>query len=516
MTIAINPNLTDISLCEVITGWSLGTINAVDNIQGTNCIGLQVKAALSAIIKYDMGVGGTNFTGKHLFAWLKCNGVVDTKALGGFRLYVEDTSGNYGVWYVGGKDTSPMGWSPYVIDPASTPTTGVGTVNVALIRYVGCQFKTLTSALGSTLNVFWDAFRYGTGLTITSGTADAITFENIFAQDDNSTYKWGVVTKTFGCYLLQGLLTFGGTGSENIDFIDKNQIVLFPDNSFVSSTFYGIKVLAGSGTINFTLGEKSGTAGIKGCILKAIGTKTFSFDVSDTDIDKLQLYGCLFKGAGTITLLPNATNREVLNCNFDTCGELLANTCIMTNCNFISAVNKAIKIESASHNITHCNFIGNPTAIEITVATTISFSYLIFSGNTYVVLNSSGSAITVQYTNSEADNWNYDPAGSQVTFQTSITLTVRHVKTGSEPAEYVRCYIEKESDHSEIMNQDATVADDQNAGYYKATKSYTVTGIVVVVRAREKGYLPFEMKVTITSNGLDVTAVWIPDPNYQP
>ena len=66
------------------------------------------------------------------------------------------------------------------------------------------------------------------------------------------------------------------------------------------------------------------------------------------------------------------------------------------------------------------------------------------------------------------------------------------------------------------MNADATVADDQNTGYYKASMNYTATGIVVVVRAREKGWLPFETEGTITSNGLDVTAVWTADPNFTP
>lgn len=403
MAISVTPNLTDISMCEVITGWSSGTINAIDQIQYNNCIGLQVKATTSAIIKYDMGAGGTSFTGKHLYGWLKVNGTPDTKAAGGLRLYVEDTSGNFGVWYVGGKDT-PGGWQCYVIDPASTPTTGTGTIVVSAIRYVGCQFKTLSSALGSTLNCFWDAFRYGTGLTVTSGVADAITFENIFAEDDNTNNKYGVVTKAYGAYIVQGLLTFGGTGTENIDFVDKNQIVLFPDNTFVSTSFYGIQVLAGSGTVNFTLGEKSGTAGIKGCYLKAVGTRTFSFNVSDTDIDKMLLYGCTFKSAGATTFLPTAANREVLNCTFDTCGEVIADTVAITNCNFFSAAADALQISSESHGVTYCNFIGCSRGIDFTSGSTFSATGLKFTNCTYDLKNSTGGAITINCTAGTGSN----------------------------------------------------------------------------------------------------------------
>lgn len=432
MAITVTPNLTDISLCEATTGWSSGALNSLagDQLQGTYCMALQVKATTSAIIKYDMT--SANFTGKHLYGWLKVNGTVDTKANGGFRLYVEDTSGNYGVWYVGGKDTGTVsgGWQCYVIDPASTPTTGSGTVNVSLVRYVGCQFKTLTSVVSTTQNCFWDAFRYGTGLTINSLSSDTITFENIFTQDDSTTYKWGVVTKVVGCYVIQGKLTFGDTGTGSISFVDTNQIVLFPDNAFVSTTCYGIEVLANStGTINFTLGSKSGSSGVQGCVLKAVGTRTFTFTASNTNIDILKLYGTTFIKAGTITLLPNVTGREVLNCNFNTCGEVTADTCVITSCNFISSTGNALLLTS-SHNVTYCSFISCVNATHLNTAGPYTYSYLTFSGNTYDVNNTYGSSITVNLSNSNATTYTgsavvfvADPVTISVTALDAVTLT---------------------------------------------------------------------------------------------
>lgn len=38
MTGTITPNLTDISLCEAATGWSLGTADVDSFIQGAACI----------------------------------------------------------------------------------------------------------------------------------------------------------------------------------------------------------------------------------------------------------------------------------------------------------------------------------------------------------------------------------------------------------------------------------------------------------------------------------------------
>ena len=430
MAILVTPNLTDISLCEVVTGWSAGAVNSDYALQGTYCLGIQVKATTSAINSYTFGTAA-NMTGKHIYIWMMVAGLPDTKANGGYRIYVETDASNYGVWYVAGKDTFPGGWGCFVIDPASTPTTGLGTVNPASVAKIGVQFKTLSTIAGTTLNCFWDACRYGTGLTITSGATDAIDFEDIFAVDDNTTYKYGVVTKAAGgAYLIQGKLIFGGTVAENIDFVDTNQIVLFPSNSFVSDTFYGITVQCGTGTTNFTLGEKSGTAGIKGCVLKAAGTKKFSVDLSDTDNDKIQLYGSSFINAGVITLLPTATNREVLNCSFDTCSEMVVNTCIMTNCNFISAAAASIKISSTSFNVTESNFISCVNGTLIDTVGTYPFDALMFTGCTYDVNNTSGSEITVQKLNG-SNPTTY--TGSLVTFTAPPVDTTVVVKTSDTP-----------------------------------------------------------------------------------
>ena len=97
-------------------------------------------------------------------------------------------------------------------------------------------------------------------------------------------------------------------------------------------------------------------------------------------------------------------------------------------------------------------------------------------------------------------------------------MTVRGVKTGSEPTNYVRVRVEKTSDGSEILNASASTTDDLNAGYYKYSVSYNYPGtaVPVIVKARYKGYIPFTTSGTITENGLDITAVWLADPNFTP
>jgi len=48
-----------------------------------------------------------------------------------------------------------------------------------------------------------------------------------------------------------------------------------------------------------------------------------------------------------------------------------------------------------------------------------------------------------------------------------------------------------------------------DAGVYRATQDYNFLGNQpVTVRAKLKGFIPFETTGTITSNGLTVTAIW--------
>ena len=516
MSIAVTPNLTDISLCDVLGLWT-GSSIAIDGtlmVQGAGCCSIQVKATTSATQLWTYTeANGIDMTGKHIYIWMMVTGVVDTKANGGYRIYVEDKDGNNSLFYVGGKDTHPGGWGCFVVNPASTVrTSGTGTVNPLYIKKVGVAFKTLSTALGSVKNCFWDACRYGTGLTITSGATDAINFEAIYNADMDAalTYRWGVVTKgSGGIYLIQGLLTFGGTGAENIDFVDKGQIIVFPDNSFVSDTFYGIQVLAGSGVINFILGEKSGTAGIKGCLLKAPGIKTFSLNVSDSDIDKMQLYGCNFNNAGIITLLPNAANREVLNCSFEGCSGLVINTCVVLNCNFISSDAEAILMSSISHNITYCNFIACPVGVKIDTynASAYPFNSLIFTNCTKHVNNTSGQTLIVGNANgSNASTY----VGTLVNFVGSVVLTMIVKDEAGNGINNAWAYIDDSLDEPPfIMNKLTALVNEVNG---VATETYTGAPINATRwRVRKYGYKNFKQLIDIGSLNISLPVTLVLD-----
>ena len=504
MAISLTPLLTLINNCDAITGWSAGTLDTSTFREGTGSLGAKVSAALGVVYKYDQGgAGGVNMTGEHFFVWMMSTSTIDTLANGGMRIYAEDTSANWIEWWVGGSDNYGGGWQRFCVSSGATGQLTSGTYNPAAHRYIGIRFK--ATGKSTVNNTFWDFLHYGSGIKIKSAATDNITWQNVFAADDAAAY--GIVSKLRGMFFIQGRLEFGDTSSGDIDFLDTSQIVLFQDSPRVASTLYQVIIQGNAaGTTNFQLGSKSGESGISGCILKSGGATKFSITATDTNIDELKLYGCTFLDAGTISLPSNTTGREVLNCSFEVCAQVLADTCIVKNCNLVSSGARAIKMSSTSHNITSSNFINCPQAVEINVAGTYTFNALKFSGNTTDIDNTSGGLVTVNCANGS----NPSTYTGSTTINNTVTLEINGVSYGT------KCRIEKTSDGSALLSGTAITLDDTGVTY-KATAQWNfVPSTQVRVKARLAGYLPFQSTTTIPTGGLTVTAVWQTDPNYTP
>lgn len=436
MGITITPTgyLTDVDLCEAVGSWTSLTsgapsLDTVQQIQGSGCMATQAKATMSDTYYYP---GSWNLTGKHVYIWMNVNGL--TASSDGYQIYLYDGT-NSGYWYVGGG-LQHQGWNCFVIDPSTTPDSG-SSVTVSSITRIGVRFNVLTSVVGTAKNCFWDAVRVGDGYKITSLDTDTITLEDIYNADSSSSYSYGIVGKKNGVYTIQGKLRFGDDTSGDIVFSDSAQVVVFPDNSKVSDSFYGIEVLANSGgTTKFQLGTKSGDSGISGCVLKAIGSKSFSFDVSDGDIDELKIYGTSFLGGGAISFPAAASGREVISCNFEECGQVVPSSVSMRKCNFINTSDAdSALLWNEDIDIGECSFISNTNGAGIEMPSAVGSPYvydnLQFSGNTYDVYNSSGSAIVISKTNGSNPS-TYE--GSTVTFvgaAVDTVITVKDLSTGS-------------------------------------------------------------------------------------
>jgi len=174
--------------------------------------------------------------------------------------------------------------------------------------------------------------------------------------------------------------------------------------------------------------------------------------------------------------------------------------------------------------LTDLNFSSytSKTAVNITTAGTYTFDGCTWDGSgTYEIETSHASGlVTIVLTNgstalvlADIDN----SGGGTVAIQNNVDLEINGVTTGSEPTNYVRCHIEAtaggpESVGTILMNEEAQTV---SGSFYKATEAYNyVSDQPVIIRARYKGYLPFETTGTVTNVGLTVTAIWQDDPNY--
>lgn len=303
MSLTVTPNLTDstVSLCNEITSWAGGiqqfAVEPNVKVEGTNSLCAWIDATTSAIEYFALPATVDMSDGMHVYVWMYCSGIVDTRANGGFRIVLYSGTTNYATFFVGGNDSHKAKWNLVFCDASATPDLETGTFDPSAVTHIGIQFKTLTNAIkkGQTFvqNCFWDAIRWGYGLTITSGSSDQITPQDIADADTTSN---GIVQIINGAAVISGKLVFGGTGTENIDFVADNWIMVYPDNPYASDDLNTILVLGnGTGITNFN---------ILGSFIKAL-TKPAVLAFSGENINELNVLGSTLVTIGESEFIDN-------------------------------------------------------------------------------------------------------------------------------------------------------------------------------------------------------------------
>ena len=147
---------------------------------------------------------------------------------------------------------------------------------------------------------------------------------------------------------------------------------------------------------------------------------------------------------------------------------------------------------------------------------TLSFDNVTVTGNVYN--DDVSHTLTINATNGTSITAGDAGTGNGQTYiQHPVILSIGGVTSGNEPASYARCHIEAASGGPEtvgtvLMNKEAQETD---GSLYKATTTYNYkSDQPVIVRARYKGYLPFTLEGVVTSGGINVSAIWLEDPNY--
>ena len=449
---------------------------------------------------------------------------------------IPSSTNKWAKWYINGSDKFKEGWNFFLIDTRKTPSaTNGGWVSgdLATTYRIGAGTVTISSWRADWFYVDWMC--YGRPIYTLKGDGSTVADWADFLNDSETNVN-GLIQDINGAFAVSCGIQFGDDAqTATTTFVDAtNQAINFKRYTY----YYGGEVdalnytdyyiISAEGAASYgtsvTLGSLIGSdEGLLGGAFRNLDptniTVHIDFNTDQAHITALNMYGVTFSGISGNIDLGNNNSFKYYSCTFIDCEQVDANGgCSIRNCFIIdtSSTSGAL-LWNESIDIQKCKFISNTigAAIQHPSAVGSPYSYygLSFSGNTYDVNNTSGSSITVNY-DSACSPPPSTYTGSTVTFQTSITITVRHVKSGDEPSEYARVAVYRQSDMYEIMNKDADVADDQNPTYYKASTSWTQSGITVIVRARETGYLPFEVILTVPAGGLDVTAVWIEDPNY--
>jgi len=427
-----------INLCENENDWTGSTPSDVTDFfkEGLQCIGFEFidSGANDSEISVTEDLSGTT----HLRMWFMCSALkeLDTDANGGIQVYLSDGA-NTGYWNVSGSTTYLGGWYNLVVDLSAAVSSGTKPT-MTTITTLGIRVN-LTTGSKKAQNTWIDHIYAGDGLIVygDNGAGGAIDFDDILAEDEDTTNGWGIIRKIGGIFYLNGSIIFGDAAGVNAcEFEDLSQVLVFEDRP-VNTSLYGFTVVDnGTGLTEFILGEKVGTAGIKGCIIRvqsSAQTPKFIIDGSDVDVDNFKLYGCTVYGSGAITFPGATTDVEILGCSFEACGQVDPDDASVESCFFINTSNvDAAVLWNESIDMIDCSFIGNTVGAGIEmpsdVGTPYAYNALFFSGNTYDVLNSSGSAISINKNNG-ADPTTYE--GSSVTFLgTSVTtqITVKNVK----------------------------------------------------------------------------------------
>jgi len=454
---------------------------------------------------------------KHLRIWmiLTHGGLINTYANGGIQIGITDGT-NTGYWYVGGKDSYPGGWHNFVVDTSKVVDAGTKPTNMNAITAITIRVN--LTGLGKNVDNIWvDNLCVCDGLiTYGDNVGEYYDFEDIFSIcDDPSIGGWGILTKKVGTYCLVGSLDIGDSASSSgTKFQAKSQVVVFENRpnkndtlSNINANLMNITVVDnGTGTTEFILGEKSGTQGISGCTVRTQDPAQIAkFDIiaTDTDISDFKLYGSTVLDAGSISLPTNGVNKEALNCNFEKCGQVAADTCVVKYCNFISAdtaVDAAVLINDDPHYVTDCNFISCDKAIEIDTLGdgTYDFTNLKFSGSiTADVNNTCGSSLTVNKLGT-SDPTSY--TGSTVVFAATVTLTVTVVDKNNDPIENAQTAIWKPTDFvTPLMNEDTLASGIATEDYSGSTPQ----DIIVRIRKSSTGatkYIPASTTGTIIAN----------------
>lgn len=401
----------------------------------------------------------------------------------------------------------------------------------------------ITGVAAATLTLNIGDFTTGETANTTLSIYASITLEDIYQKDGPTDDNWyGVVDKDpSGAYIINYPLIIGDvSGALDTFFLSRGEVIVLADQPLDTTLENYITSAEDTGETYILFGDSTGTGnnrvGFAGSVIVGQGTvfddggstssnaKTPRGIDLDAEISGLEVYGSTFiQCDGGVTYATTGTGHYVTNVTFDGCGQVAMGAVEGRNLTFTGyeGSSDAALLWNENIDIRYCNFLANTQAIEHPSAAGSPYGYqdFVFGGNTYDVNNTSGSAITIGNTDSNATTY----TGSTVTFQTTVALKVTVYDEAGDPVQNAQTGIYALETVGAVTEGDELISgsggSDTNASGIVQNTAFNYQGdLSVLVRSRKSSsgdsprYKHLESPQLVTSDGLDVIVTLIEDP----
>jgi hypothetical protein len=532
-------DLTDVATGDEGSGWAEFTGNSYNAqgvpvytdadypyIQGSYSVSQTcTKTGMGSLgYNYGAGTGGHGTDGAY-FVWQNFSSppACDVYASGGLRIVVGNDLANFKAWYVGGRDKGRYpygGWQCNVVNTTVSADDTAGTPT-STEQYIGSAVKVTTGiSKGDPHQV--DVMRFGRGSAIFEygEVGNYCTIAGFAAQNDNTSYRWGLIQVVPGGYLWKGRMALG-TASNAVSFVDSNKIIFIDWTPKVTANFNTIDVVNASSSISMTgfqfvcldtttaskgrwITTNNATVTLTSCTFTDMST--FAFDTNTTTSQ------CTWTRCGQITPAGADLSYALIDSSTaaaDT-GAVYWNVATdpntkLDNSIFIKGTNAHHAIEFGTSAPTTINFT-NMTFTGFNVSDGQNDSVLLFpdkgTDTTWTVAHT-GTSGTLSYKKARS--------GDTVNISSSVTITITVKDQGGNLLDSVQTAIYKTSDRTQIMNEDTS------SGI--ATENYTgSTPVEVEVRCRKASsgatkYKNYSSIQTVGTTGLTMTVTLAEDPN---
>jgi len=476
-------------------------------LQGDSCVSAQFTKDGVGTIIYSHGSAITVPTDGAVLMWhlWAAPPALATKALGGVRVLVGNSYGDFYAWKISGSDEAPAplgGWANYAIDPSLSVDYTVGTPDDTW-SYFGTAVSATAQARGNPNAM--DSISYGRCeqeyTNGDEGNGYAV-FSGYASVDNNASNRYALLQEIEGGYKMQGLASFGTSGTL-VDFRDENTSIVLANTEKVSANFHKFEVNNASSRVDWTAISISALGTIAKGRFEAIDNAT---------INKTS---CTFTDMDSFIYQSNST---ILTSVYRRCGLITQGSATLTSCTFDSP-SGAICISSDDiGTITKCTFTsdGSNHAIDrgnVTIDTSEDWDNVLVdyaaangsTGNEAIKVNVSTDktyTISVQ-TGATSPKYYNTGAGTVVIVENQVSVEITNVVVNS--LVYVATVDGNGDDSTVLINEIATTSTVNTSVTY-GDLDYTDVTIVVRYASGSPKYYPIREAGIISSLGMAYTA----------